>query len=129
MNTEQPELPGMPPAASLVRSLRRPDLVRLVAQARVGYAIASALGTRQSLTASPALELARSICGATFTHDDRLTLAALATLPVRGFSLPPDAMLDEDDVQAMVPVIAGESRRALAPVFDLLRIMEGGGDV
>jgi hypothetical protein len=129
MNAEQPELPGMPPAASLVRSLRRPDLVRLVAQARVGYAIAATLGTRHSISASPALELARTICGASFTHDDRLTLAALATLPVRGFSLPPDALLEEDDVRAMVPVIAGESRRALAPVFDLLRHMEGGNDV
>ncbi len=125
MNASQPDLPGMPPAASLVRSLRRPDRARLVAQARVGFAILQALGTRPCPTASPALELARTVCGASFTHDDRLTLAALATLPVRGFTLPPDALLDESEVLPMVRLVAGESLRALDPVLEILRHLEG----
>ena len=125
MNVSQPDLPGMPPAASLVRSLRRPDRARLVAQARVGFAMLEALGTRPCLTASPALELARTVCGASFTHDDRLTLAALATLPVRGFTLPPDALLDEAEVLPMVRLVAGEALRALAPVLEVLRHLEG----
>lgn len=125
MNASQPDLPGMPPAASLVRSLRRPDRARLVAKVKVGFEIAQAIGTRNTLTASPALELARTICGARFTHDDRLTLAALATLPVRGFTLPPDALLNEAEVLPMVRLEAGEALRALAPVLEVLRHLEG----
>ena len=129
MNALQLNLPGMPPAASLVRSLRRPDRVRLVAQARVGFAIAEALATRRTLTASPALEIARTVCGATFTHDDRLTLAALATLPVRGFALPPDALLAESEVLTMVCLVAAEALRALDPVLEALRHLEGAANV
>jgi hypothetical protein len=124
MKAKQLEFDGMPPAVSLVRSLRRPNLVRLVAQARVGYAVACALATRSKLTASPALELARTIFGARFTHADRDSLAMLATLPVRGFDLDANVRPDEEKVRAQVCIEAGAALRSLQPVCDLLRSME-----
>lgn len=129
MKEEQQEFAGMPAAVSLVRSLRRPNLVQIAAQARVVNAVAGALGTRSKLTASPIMELSRTIFGTRFTHDDRVCLAMLATLPVRGFNLDARVRPDEAMVRAQVCIEAGAALRRLLPVLDLLRKIEKGENV
>ena len=91
----QTEFAGMPAPSSLARLLNRHDLLDLTASARIGYVIASATGSRRRMTASPALEMARTFIGARFTHDDRHTLAALACLPVRNSVVPAEILPTE----------------------------------
>jgi len=128
MNADQPELPGMPPTASLVRSLRRPTPAKLAAQIQVCFAMLSA-GSCRSLTASPVLELARTVFGLRFTHDDRWTLAGMANLPVPRFRLPSDLRPSDAEVKGLLPAEAGAAIQTLEKMIARLRHMRGGGDV
>lgn len=126
MASEQLELPGMPTAESVAKWLRRSDLIEGAASARLGLFIAEQLRARRKISISFALDLARTFGKARFAHNERRTLAALASLTIEGVQLASEKLPDEKEVVTRLRTMATETSVTLENLAKAIR--EIGGD-